>query len=136
MGILSRTRGTNRFLRLVEQPGVLDGDHGLVGEGLEQLDVMRCERPWLPSRDGDHADHRPATDEGCERNTAEAARAPKLLAELIRSFSIGYLDRRTAANGFINEILAHWSRERSLQCQVRCRIGGCERSQMLQAIDE
>ena len=30
-----------RLLRLVEQPHVLDGDHGLVGEGLQQLDVMR-----------------------------------------------------------------------------------------------
>ena len=29
-----------RFLRLVEQPRVLDGDHGLVGEGLQQLNVM------------------------------------------------------------------------------------------------
>ena len=28
-------------LRLVEQPHVLDRDHGLVGEGLQQLDVMR-----------------------------------------------------------------------------------------------
>ena len=30
-----------RLLRLVEQPRILDGDHGLVGEGLQQLDVMR-----------------------------------------------------------------------------------------------
>ena len=28
-------------LRLVEQPHVFDGDHGLVGERLQQLDVMR-----------------------------------------------------------------------------------------------
>jgi hypothetical protein len=31
-------------LHLVEQPRVLDGDHGLVGKGLKQLDVMICER--------------------------------------------------------------------------------------------
>ena len=30
-----------RLLGLVEQPHILDGDHGLVGEGLQQLDVMR-----------------------------------------------------------------------------------------------
>ena len=29
-----------RFLGLVEQPDVLDRDHGLVGEGLQQLDVV------------------------------------------------------------------------------------------------
>ena len=30
-----------RFLRLVEQPRILDGDDRLVGEDLQQLDVMR-----------------------------------------------------------------------------------------------
>ena len=29
-----------RLLRLVEQPHVLDGDHGLIGKGLQQFDVM------------------------------------------------------------------------------------------------
>jgi hypothetical protein len=31
-------------LQLLEQPHVLDGDHGLVGEGLEQRDVLVGER--------------------------------------------------------------------------------------------
>ena len=34
-------------LRLVEQPRILDGDHGLVGEGLQQLDVVVGERAGL-----------------------------------------------------------------------------------------
>ena len=29
-----------RFARLVEQPRILDGDHGLIGEGLQQLDMV------------------------------------------------------------------------------------------------
>ena len=41
---LMRGRGT---LCLVEQARVLDGDHGLVGEGLQQLDLVGCERSSL-----------------------------------------------------------------------------------------
>ena len=29
-----------RFTQLVEQPRVLDGDHGLVGESLDQLNLL------------------------------------------------------------------------------------------------
>ena len=36
-----------RLPGLVEQPRVLDRDHGLVGEGLQQLDMMRGERTRL-----------------------------------------------------------------------------------------
>ena len=43
-------------LHLVEQPDILDGDHGLIGKGLQQLDVMVVKRPGLRARDGDHAD--------------------------------------------------------------------------------
>ena len=44
-----------RLLRL-EQPRVLDGDDGLVGESLEQLDLAVGERANLGASDGDHAD--------------------------------------------------------------------------------
>ena len=40
-------------LHLLEQPHVLDGDHRLVGEGLEQLDLLVAERAHLGA-----ADHR------------------------------------------------------------------------------
>ena len=43
-------------LELLEQPDVLDGDDGLVGEGLEQLDLLVRERPGLGASDGDRAD--------------------------------------------------------------------------------
>jgi hypothetical protein len=33
------------LLRL-EQPRVLDGDHRLIGEGLDQLDLLLDERPY------------------------------------------------------------------------------------------
>ena len=45
-----------RFAQLVEQPGVLDGDDGLVGEVREQLDLLVGERPHLLTVDVDRAD--------------------------------------------------------------------------------
>ena len=38
------------LLQLGEQPGVLDGDHGLVGEGLQQRDLLVGERAHLHPR--------------------------------------------------------------------------------------
>ena len=36
-----------RFLELVEQPHVLDGDDRLIGEGFEQFDLRRGERAHI-----------------------------------------------------------------------------------------
>ncbi len=38
--LVGRLRRGARVLRLLEQAGVLDGDHALVGEGLQQVDVL------------------------------------------------------------------------------------------------
>ena len=45
-------------LELLEQPDVLDGDHGLVGEGLHQLDLLVGERPDLRPSDHENTDDR------------------------------------------------------------------------------
>ena len=45
-----------RLFRLVEQPDVLDRDHRLVGEGLQELDLPVGERPHLGPPDGDRPD--------------------------------------------------------------------------------
>ena len=45
-----------RFAQLVEQPRVLDGDDGLRGEVLDQLDLLVGEWPHLLAVDGDRAD--------------------------------------------------------------------------------
>ena len=42
--------------QLVEQPRVLDGDHGLRGEVLHQLDLLVGERAHLLAVDDDGAD--------------------------------------------------------------------------------
>jgi hypothetical protein len=43
-------------LDLVEQARVLDRDHGLTGEGLEQRQLLLAERRWRVARDLDRAD--------------------------------------------------------------------------------
>src|SRR6516165_6677911 len=43
------------FPQLVEQPRVLDGDDGLGGEGLDQLDLFRREVPRLEALEGHDA---------------------------------------------------------------------------------
>ena len=44
-----------RFLRLVEQPRVLDRDHRLIGEGAQQAELLVVEAHVRLARDGDHA---------------------------------------------------------------------------------
>ena len=45
----------SRF-QFLEQPHVLDGDHRLVGEGFEQLDLLVCERANFSSANHNHSD--------------------------------------------------------------------------------
>ena len=42
--------------QLLEQSGILDGDHGLIGEVLHQLDLLVCERPDFLAEDGNRSD--------------------------------------------------------------------------------
>jgi hypothetical protein len=45
-----------RFAQFVEQAGVFDGDDGLIGEVLDQLDLLVGERPHLLAVDHDRTD--------------------------------------------------------------------------------
>ncbi len=62
-------------LNLVEQPHVLDRDHGLVGKGLQQLDVMGGEGAGLLPRDHDQADRRSLAHQRREQRSC-GSRAP------------------------------------------------------------
>ena len=44
------------LLEFLEQPHVLDGDHGLIGEGLEELDLLVREGTDLHSANQNHTD--------------------------------------------------------------------------------
>ena len=72
------------LLQLLEQPGVLDGDDALIGEGLEQRELLGRERLGLGARDDDgpeggaFVEHRDeegrAPAEGLRRGAAELRR--------------------------------------------------------------
>ena len=55
-GLLLSSQIVGALAQLVEQPRVLDRDHGLGGEVLHQLDLLVGERPHLLAVDGDRAD--------------------------------------------------------------------------------
>ena len=61
-----------RLLRLLEQPRVLDGDDGLVGEGLQQLNVMRDECTGLGAGDADLPYRHALVHQRCEQHAAVA----------------------------------------------------------------
>jgi len=53
------------FLQFLEQPHVLDGDHGLGCEGFEQFDLFIAERPNFEPPDKDNADRNALAEQGC-----------------------------------------------------------------------
>ena len=63
-----------RLLGLVEEARVLDRDHGLVGEGLEQGDLARQERAGLFTRHGDRADAAIIEQQGGEQYRLHSCR--------------------------------------------------------------
>src|SRR5215831_9459965 len=82
-----------RLLRL-EQPRVLDGDDGLVGEGLYEVDLSLCERPHRRVRERDDADDLATVQQRHREERSVAARMLSLhIRELWISKKVGYLDR-------------------------------------------
>ena len=77
-GSLLLQRFESRALQLVEQPRVLDGDDGLRGEILDQLDLLVGERANLLAVDDDCADEFIVLSIG----TASNVRAPASLASV------------------------------------------------------
>ncbi len=67
-----------RLFGFVEQPRIFDGDDGLVGKSLQQLNVVRGECTGLLARHADHSDGRPVTPQRDEEQAAEAAHPPHL----------------------------------------------------------
>ena len=78
-------------LRLVEQPRVLDGDHGLVGEGLQQTDCLVVKGSCFAARDADRADCNTVAQHRHHQHAAPADRSRKFLDVLreIGSVNIG-----------------------------------------------
>ena len=66
-------------LHLIEQPGILDGDHRLVGKGLQQLDMVCRECSGLLARDRDDPDRTPVAVHRHKQHAAIAARSRRSL---------------------------------------------------------
>ena len=86
-----------RLAQLVEQAGVLDGDDGLRGEVLDQLDLFIGERANLLAVDPDYPyhfvvlDHRDADQGACAGKLDGGGAHPIRVSE--RGFDVGNLDR-------------------------------------------
>ena len=74
-------RSRLRALQLLEQADVLDRDHRLVGEGLEEGDLSLREELRLGAAEGDRADRDSFSHQGDVEDRAEA-HAPRVLAAL------------------------------------------------------
>src|SRR5262249_33918032 len=59
-----------RLPQLAKQPRVLNGDDGLVGEGLDQLDLLLCKRPRFLALQSEHANDGTFPDERHAKSTA------------------------------------------------------------------
>src|SRR5262244_3569819 len=82
-------------LQLREQAHVLDRDDGLVGEGLQELDLAIGERPGLGARHLDDADGSTLPQHGDEEAASPADRAAQGLMLVLRvEVDIGYVDNR------------------------------------------
>ena len=71
-------------LHLLEQPHVLDRDHRLVGEGLDQLDLLVGERPHLRARQREDADRLALAQQRHAEDGAEAAEPLRLAKRVFR----------------------------------------------------
>ena len=88
LGQLARPR-----LQLLEEADVLDGDDGLVGESLQQLDLVVGERPGLGARHLDDADGSTLPQHGDEEAASPADRAAQGLMLVLRiDLDVGYVD--------------------------------------------
>ncbi len=81
---LAASAGGAGLLRLVEQPGVLDGDHGLVGEGLQHPAFLLAERPHVEAQRRQGADHFALRRHRCTQHRGVLAQDARGLAQAVR----------------------------------------------------
>src|SRR5262245_3282986 len=80
-------------LELLEQPHILYGDHGLVGEGLEQCDLVVGEWPGLRAAHGDESDGLTLAHHGYDEVAAKADCTAQLSKGVLRiELDVRYVD--------------------------------------------
>ena len=107
--------------QFLEQAHVLDGDHRLIGEGLEQRDVRVGERPGLFTRDGNGPDRATVSQHGHGQYAPEAQRPLKNLRGRLS-------DVRDMDNGAVQDsppdgdVCRRWPRKCPLRDLERLRV--------------
>ena len=126
-----------RFLGLVEQAHVLDRDHGLVGKGLEQLDLVAAEFAGLTAGDADHTDGLIVTEHRDERpRFASLWRVPPRAPPRRNQEALRHRLKRTGALVRAALDWRHREREAALKRLVAGRVGDREGHQMQGAIED
>ena len=127
-----------RFASFVEQPRVLDRNHSLIGEGLQQLNMMGGKCAGLGAGDADDADRCPLVHQRGEQHAAEAAQPPEFLVggRHVVGLGIGELNGRSLTDQRKGRKFGEWPRERRPQRFVRRGIGWRIRHQMKLVADE
>src|SRR5262249_40267593 len=81
------------LLKFVEQPHILYGDHGFVGEGLEQCDLVVGEWPGLRAAHGDDSDGLTLAHHGYDEVAAKADCTAQLSKGVLRiELDVRYVD--------------------------------------------
>ena len=87
-----------RLLEFLEQPDVLDGDHRLVGEGFEQLDLRRGEGAHLGATRGQVSNEFPLLTKGNDQEGTPAAGGHPTLGNRSARADVGNVKRAVLAH--------------------------------------
>src|SRR6516164_9808611 len=126
-------------LHLIEEPGVLDRYHRLVGEGLQQLDMLGRECPGFLARDSGDPDRTRVAVHWHPQHAAIAARSRRSLRR--RWYASGCLDTRNlrdlaAAGQLKQRIVRQPARIHRLERGICLWTDRGERPQMDHVADE
>ena len=137
--LLQRFREVARArLHLVEQPNVADGDDGLIGKGLQQLDMVIVEAAWLCPRNRNEANGLAVAKQGNAQQTAPTTQPrqfPRGGLGCKFDFWIDNSVRLAFTDGGHSELRQRrW--ERGLQYSIGRRIDGRECHQVHQVADQ
>ena len=122
-----------RFLGLVEQPRILDGDGRLVGKAAQQIELACIENAGFGAVDGDAADPLAAAHHRHDRRGAHAARAHRCTdggVEALVGFGVGHQLRLARAQLRRSGEVGDAQRKHALERGGAAFIAGAERGQL------
>ena len=85
-------------LNSLNKPHILDGDHGLVGEGFEELDLRRGEGAHLGATCVQCSNEFASADEGERLSKVRSSRAEPRIWEIVLRADVGNMERAMLAH--------------------------------------